>query len=155
MKPGGVNDIMHRKHGLRILGIWEKSVSWVPASEEEGWFSELGEARRFCALRAPCVGWVESWQCKSSQHRKIVYLSPSCRKTFKLKKVNKSFVPELRSCKCFFVFRDSYVIYIWVMNILCTFHIWLCNIIAISPTWLCWYMWNYNIFQENNISINI
>ena len=23
----------------------------------------------------------------------------------------------------FFVFRDSYVIYIWVMNILCTFHI--------------------------------
>ena len=40
-------------------------------------------------------------------------------------KVIKSFVPELRSRKCFFffVFRHSYVIYIWVINILCTFHI--------------------------------
>ena len=26
---GDVNDVMHR--------IWEKSGSWVPASEEEGW----------------------------------------------------------------------------------------------------------------------
>ena len=44
---------MHRKRGLRIFVIWEKWVSWVPASErrswilaseEEGWLSELDEA---------------------------------------------------------------------------------------------------------------
>ena len=34
------------------LGIWEKAVSWVPASEEEGWLSGLAETR-------PVVcGWV-------------------------------------------------------------------------------------------------
>ena len=40
-----------------------------------------------------------------SQHRKIVYLSPHVEKPFK-SKVIKSFVPELRSRKCF-VFLDS------------------------------------------------
>ena len=38
-------------------------------------------------------------------------------------KVIKGFVPELRSRYVFFVFRDSYVLCIYVMNILCTFHI--------------------------------
>ena len=39
------------------------------------------------------------------------YLSPYVEKPFN-SKVIKSFVPELRSRKCFFVFRDSYVIYV-------------------------------------------
>ena len=38
-------------------------------------------------------------------------------------KVIKNFVPERRSRYVFFVFRDSYVLCIYVMNILCTFHI--------------------------------
>ena len=38
-------------------------------------------------------------------------------------KVIKGFVPELRSRYMFFVFRDPYVLCIYVMNILCTFHI--------------------------------
>ena len=38
-------------------------------------------------------------------------------------KVIKGFVPELRSRYVFFVFRDFYVLGIYVMNILCTFHI--------------------------------
>ena len=38
-------------------------------------------------------------------------------------KVIKGFVPELRSRYVFFVFRDSYVLCIYVMNIICTFHI--------------------------------
>ena len=75
-KLGGVNDVKHQKHRLRILGIWEKAVSWVPASEPEGRDSDLGEARRLCSLRVPRIGWVESRRCKSSQHRKIVSLSP-------------------------------------------------------------------------------
>ena len=45
-------------------------------------------------------------------------------------KVIKGFVPELRSRYVFFVFRDSYVLCIYVMNILCTFHI--------SVSWV-WY----------------
>ena len=38
-------------------------------------------------------------------------------------KVIKGFVPELRSRYVFFVFRDSDVLCIYVMNILCTFHV--------------------------------
>ena len=60
-----------------------------------------------------------------SQHRKIVSLSPYVEKPFN-SKVIKSFAPELRSRKCFFVFRDCYVIYMCVMDImntLCTFHV--------------------------------
>ena len=69
MRPGGVNDVMHPEAWAEI---WEKEVSWVTVSEEEGWFSELGEARWICTLRAPRVGWVERWRCKTSQHRKIL-----------------------------------------------------------------------------------
>ena len=75
-----------------------KAVSWVLTSEEEGWLSEMGKARRLCALWAPCVGWVESRRCESSQHRKIVSRSPQVEKPLN-SKVIKSFVPELTSCK--------------------------------------------------------
>ena len=53
--------------------------------------------------------------------KKIVPLSPYVEKPFN-SKVIKSFVPELRSRKCFFVFQDSYVLCIYVTNIRCTFH---------------------------------
>ena len=46
-------------------------------------------------------------------------------------KVIKGFVPELRSRYMFFVFRNSYVLFIYVMNILYTFHI--------SVSWV-WYV---------------
>ena len=39
------------------------------------------------------------------------YLAPYVEKPFN-SKVIKNFVPELRSRKCFFVFRNSYVLYI-------------------------------------------
>ena len=51
-------------------------------------------------------------------------------------KVIKGFVPELRSRYMYFVFRDSYVLCIYVMKILCTFHKaiwWLCNSETIKP----------------------
>ena len=95
MWPGDVNDVMHWKHVQRILGIWEKSESWVLASEEEGWLSELAEA----LWRVPHVVWGR-WK---SQHRKVVYLSPCVEKPFN-SKVIKSFVPELRSRKGFLCF---------------------------------------------------
>ena len=120
MWPGDVSDVTYRKHGLRFE---KKSMSWVFASEEEGWLSELAEALRQ-------VSHVVGGRWKS-QHRKIVYLSPYVEKPFNLK-VIKSFVPELRSRKCFCV---SYVIYMCVMNILCLFHIFMYgyDTIAIIP----------------------
>ena len=45
-----------------------------------------------------------------------------CRRTFKLKG-NKKFRTWTKKSSVFFVFRDSYVLCIYVMNILCTFHI--------------------------------
>ena len=55
-------------------GCEKKLESWVLASEKDGWPSELIEALR----RVPRV-MGSRWK---SQHRKIVPLSSSCRKTF-------------------------------------------------------------------------
>ena len=63
-----------------------------------------------------------------SQNRKNMYLSPYVEEPLN-SKVIKSFVPKLRSRNCFFVFRDSYVLCIYVMNILCTF--------CVAISWLC------------------
>ena len=86
-----LNDVMHRKRARRILEIWEKSESWVLASEEHGWLSELAEALR----RVPHVIW-RRWK---SQHREMVSLS-LCRKTFKLKG-NKKFRTWTKCFLCF------------------------------------------------------
>ena len=109
---------MHRKRAQKALGelnlaVWRRRVT-------------------FACLPRPCGGchmcWWGRWK---SQHRKIVHLPPYVEKPFN-SKVIKGFVPELRSRYVFFVFGDSYVLCIYVMNILCTFHtypyIWLCNI---------------------------
>ena len=89
-------------------GIWEKWVSWVPGSEEDGWLSGphvLGGGDGKVSIEICC-------------------LSPYVEKPLN-SKVIKSFVPELRSRKCFscFVIPMFNVRYIWVMNILCTYHI--------------------------------
>ena len=90
-------------------------MSWVFASEEKGWLSELVEALQGGGAHAVGEG---RWK---SQHRKIVYLSPYVEKPFN-SKVIKSFVPELRSRKCFSCF-GILVLSIYVMNILCISHI--------------------------------
>ena len=94
-----MSDVMHRKRTRRIWGIWEKAVSWAPASEREGCLLELAEARPVV-----CDGgrtwWGRRWK---SQHRKIVYHSPYVELPLN-SKVIKSFVPELRSRKCFLCF---------------------------------------------------
>ena len=58
-------------------------------------------------------------------------------------KVIKGFVPELRSRYVFFVFRDSYVLCIYVTNILCTFRIsvsWVCYKILFLHTYKGWFV---------------
>ena len=120
------NDVTLRKHARRIWGIFLKSqLSWELDIEREG--STFGARWGETNLRATDAARDGSrWK---SQNRKNVYLSPYVEEPLN-SKVIKSFVPKLRSRKCFFVFRDSYDICIYVMNILCTFHIsasWLCN----------------------------
>ena len=103
MGPGGVNDVIHRKRAQRILGIWEKSVSWVLASEEDGWLSGLAEARPVVCSggRAWWWWWWGEADGKVSIERLCITLLMS--KNLLTQKVIKSFVPELRSRRCFCV----------------------------------------------------
>ena len=97
------------KSARRIWGVLKNSVGWVPGTEEDGWLLGLAEARRICALRAPHeVGG--RWKI---QNRKNVYLSPYVEEPLN-SKVIKSFVPELRSRKCFSCFEiPMYYVYMW------------------------------------------
>ena len=105
-------------------GFWKSQLvelSWVLPREKTVGFRLLAEARPVALWRVPHVlGWgVGRWK---SQNRKNVYLSPYVEEPLN-SKVIKSFVLELRSRSVFFVFRDSYVLCIYVTNFLCTFHI--------------------------------
>ena len=122
--PVDVNDVMHRKHtGGGFWGFWKSQlVELSSASGEDGWLS------RACSGLVAGATRVGGGGEKVSIER--LCLSPYA-ETFN-SKVIKGFVPELRSRYVFFVFRDSYVLCIYVMNILCTFHE------AIS--WLCYTM---------------
>ena len=115
MGPGGENDVMHRKRARRIWGIWEKSVSWVLASEEDSLLSGLTEIRPVVGGGVPHV--VEGGRWKS-HHRKIVYLSPYLEKPFN-SKVIKSFVPEQRSRKCFCV--SGFLYALWTFYVFFTY----------------------------------
>ena len=101
--------------------IWKKSISWVLASEKNGLLSGLAEARPVVGggVLHAVGGGGGRWK---SHLRKIVYLSPFVEKPFN-SKGNKKFRTWTKKSWVFFVFWYSYVIYIWVMNILGTFHI--------------------------------
>ena len=97
-------------------GFWEilrKSVSCVLRSEEEGWLSLT-----VALWRVPHVMWGEDGKVIIER----LGISLPYVETFNSKVIN-FFVPELRSRYVFFVFRNSYVLCIYVMNILCTFPI--------------------------------
>ena len=113
-----------RKCGLRILRFGKSQwVEFLPWTRD----SELGEARRICALQAACIGWVESWGCKSSQHRKIVSLSPHVEKPL----ISKRWI-KVSYLNQFHVFGFLYMF----MNIMSISHIRL--------LWVC-----YKIFKKN------
>ena len=109
-----VSDITHRKRRLRF---------------ERSQLVEFCLGRRRLTLRARrsqadglAAGVAHDGGADGKVSIEKCYLSPYVEKPFN-SKVIKSFVPELKSRKCFFVFRDSYVIYEHFMNIICTFHI--------------------------------
>ena len=127
--PRNVNDVMHRKRARRILGDLKKSVVENYTPNGKGRLLGLAKARRICALRTPHVmGGADG---KVIIERLCISL-PYVEKPFN-SKVIKSFVPELRSRKCFSCFRIPmfYVIIhkryehsMYISHI----HVWLCYI---------------------------
>ena len=98
-----VNDVMDRKRARRILGDWGKKSqsSWELDTEREGsTFGARWGQTNLCATGAHVLEGGSRWK---SQNRKNVYLSPHVEEPLN-SKVIKSFVPELRSRKCFSCF---------------------------------------------------
>ena len=97
----------------RILGILKKSVSRVESC--------LGRRRlTFACSQRPWAGVARDggggvrWKI---QNRKNVYLSPYVEETLN-SKVIKSFVPKLRSRKCFSCFEiPMFYVYIWTLYV--------------------------------------
>ena len=119
-----MSDVTHRNHGLRF---------------EKSQLVEFCLGRR--RLTFACSQWPCAWCCMwFGADRKVSierwYLSPYIEKPLN-SKVIKSFVPELRSCKCFFCFGIP-MLYMDIMNVLRTgmnmsisrIHIWLCYIMS-------------------------
>ena len=130
-----VNDVMHRKRAWRILGDWKKSVELRTRLRTRR-VDFRGSLRPDEFVRYGHRTW---WRADGKVIIERLCISLPYVETFN-SKVIKGFVPELRSRYVFFVFRDSYVLCIYVMKILCTFHtypyIWLCYTRMTCPTHL-------------------
>ena len=113
-------------------GFWKKSVCWVLWSEEEGW---LSLARSGLVAGATRIGG-SRWK---SQNRKNVYLSPYVEEPLD-SKVIKSFVPELRSRKCFSCFGIPmfYVCMLWTFYVCFPYFEWLCYMCTFLYVGLPW-----------------
>ena len=110
----------------------ELSAAWG----EDGWLS------------LACHGLVSGAHVVWGRWKSQVYFSPYVEKPLN-SKVIKSLVPELRSRQVFFVFRDSNVLCIYVMNILCTFHIFMYGYVTCAswqPTHIYKYVYEMCVY---------
>ena len=131
-------DVLLRDVTIAQMGNGVTECGWrhAPEAKDFGrfWKSQLGELRTGHRTRrvdfrlfAEALGrcrtrWGGIWK---SQNRKNVYLSPYVEEPLNSKVIKKSFVPELRSRKCFRVSRFLCSVYIYIyiyMNIICPFH---------------------------------
>ena len=126
-----------RKRWAEDFGIWKKTVSWDLDLDEASWFSELAEVRPVGVYGMPArwlSQWAESWWCTNSQHSKKLCLSLLMSENLKLKKVNKSFVPDPKESRQNFVF----------FGFLCIMNIYVCSTylydmyISHIYIWLCY-----------------
>ena len=128
-----MSDVKHRKRGLGF----EKS-QWVEFLPRRRMVDFRGSPRPCSECRTWWWWWWGRWK---NQHRKIVNHSPYVEKPLN-SKVIKSFLPELRSRQVSFVFRDSYVIYIyiymWVMDIMNVLRTGINMSISHIQVWLCY-----------------
>ena len=113
------NDVMHRKRAEDFGNFEESQLVELRTRHRTRRVDFQGSQRPDEFMRYGCARFWCGADGKARIERMCISL---CRRTFKLKGNKKSFVPELRSCQVFFVFRDSYVLCIYVMNILCMFH---------------------------------
>ena len=121
-----MNDVMYRKRAWRIWGILKRQLSWELDREREGstfgaqWLDEFARYGR--RTRWGLAGWLADG--KASIER--LCLSPYVEKPFN-SKVIKSFVPELRSRKCFSCFGIHlfYVYMLWTLYVCFTYFEWL------------------------------
>ena len=104
-------DVTHRKRA-EDLGDFEKINELSSASGDNGWLSlaRRSQASGLVASTTRVVGGGGRWK---SQNRKNVYLSPYVEEPLN-SKVIKSFVPELRSRKCFSCF-DIPMFYVYML----------------------------------------
>ena len=111
---GDVNDVMHRKRAQRILENLRKVSLLSSALGEDGWLSGLVETRPVALQQLSHM--LKGGDGKVSIER--WYLSPYVEKPFN-SKVIKSFVPELRSRKCFSCFGIPmfYVYMLWTFYV--------------------------------------
>ena len=103
----------------RFCGFWKSQiVELSSASGEDSWLSlaSWSQASGLVVGATHVVGGADGKVITERLCISLPYVE-----TFN-SKVIKGFVPELRSRYVFFVFRDSYVLCRYVMNILCTFH---------------------------------
>ena len=123
-------------------GFWEirksQLVELSPASGEDGWLS-LARRSQARGLGQVTHEMGDRWK---SQNRKNVYLCPYVEEPLNSKLI-KSFVPELRSRKCFSCFEIPMfdVFMLWTLYVHFT-HIrisWICNIYGSNRTKLCAY----------------
>ena len=114
-----VRVMSHTGSARRIWGILKKSVEFCLGRRRLGFACSPKPGQWPCGGCHTCV-------CVGGADGKVIIerlcISLPYVETFN-SKVIKGFVPELRSRYVFFVFRDSYVLFVYVMNILCTFHV--------------------------------
>ena len=96
-------------------GFWKSQLSWVPGSEEDGW---LSLARRSQASGLVVGSHVMRRGADGKASIERLCLSPYVEVPLN-SKVIKSFVPELRSRKCFSCFRIPmfYVYMLWTFDV--------------------------------------
>ena len=113
MGNGGYRVWMTSRTGSawRIWGIWRKLAEMRPDLREAGWLSLV--RRDLCGGCHTC--WGDRVRLKS-QDKKTVPLSPNVEKPLN-SKVIKSFLPEKKESKVFFVFRDSDVLTLWTFDV--------------------------------------
>ena len=101
--------------------IWVKWVSWVLPSEEEGW---LSLARRGLLADAARVVVADGKVIIERLCLSLPYVEKPLNS-----KVIKSFVPELRSRKCFLCFGipTLSICALWTFSVHFTYHVWVCN----------------------------
>ena len=128
----GGEDVSFTDVTIAQIGNGAKECGWRHAPEARGGFGEFWRKLIKLSSTSGEDGWLARWGLATgalvlgggrwkSQNRKNVYLSPYVEEPLN-SKVIKSFVPELRSRKCFSCF-DIPMFYVYVMNILCTLHI--------------------------------